>query len=178
MKGRSLTGSSITNCFSDFLLKYEGNYLEIGIFDGYNLCLVAKSIPLKICYGIDPFISDGHIGYEKGTPIPEHEKNCKENMQEVPNTKLFRVTSEEFLKNLTDEMINEMNVSAVYIDGSHHFPDVIIDIELAIKLIGSKPGLIIFDDLHISDVKEGIKWGMEKYPEHLRSISSTHYINI
>ena len=68
-----------------------------------------------------------------------------------------------------------MNVAAVYIDGSHHCEDVIVDIKLAMKLIGTKKGFVVFDDLHIPDVKAAViaanflyngKFQRWNFPEH------------
>ena len=77
MKGRSLTRC---NRVRKILKKYSeipGNYLEIGCYDGVNLCEVAEDNPERICYGLDPFISDGNTGQEFGVELP-NVKECPE----------------------------------------------------------------------------------------------------
>jgi hypothetical protein len=53
---------------------------------------------------------------------------------------------------LTEEHALELNVGAIFIDGSHHYLDVKNDYNLAIKLLGKKHGFICFDDTHCNDV--------------------------
>jgi hypothetical protein len=60
-----------------------------------------------------------------------------------------------------------VNIGAVLIDGSHHYEDVSIDVELSMKLIGKKPGFIIFDDTDVEGVKMAQNEFLEKYEKQI-----------
>ena len=134
------------------------NYLEIGVFDGDSIGGIAKNHPEYKIYGIDPFLEDGytvdHTRVNANEHMPVQQANTYKNIQGLTNVVLFETTSKDFADTLTDKMVNDMNVGWVLIDGSHHYEDVIIDINLAIRLIGHKPGVIIFDDVNIEGVNK------------------------
>jgi hypothetical protein len=140
------------------LQNFPGNYLEIGVFNGDGFARIADAYPNKKCYAIDPFIEDGHTSPSSDVAQGNKLSNQKENFinytQNLSNTSLFEQTSAHFFSNLTDLLIDEMEISIVVIDGSHHYNDVTVDCQLSLKLLGKlKKGIIIFDDLHISDVR-------------------------
>lgn len=68
-----------------------------------------------------------------------------------------------------------MNISAVFIDGSHWLEDVRIDYDLTMRLIGTKKGLVIFDDTHLHDVRVAIDEALAKYPS-LKEIEGPVYL--
>lgn len=148
---------------NEFLQQNGGNYLEIGVYYGETFFEVAKSNPSKKLYGIDPFIADGWTGQHRGTVLSEAEVICNQKLKEFPNAYIFKMTSKNFYSLPLD--IKGFNVSVVYIDGSHWYDDVTLDIDLAIKVIGQKKGLVIFDDLHLHDVRKAITEGLVKYPQ-------------
>jgi hypothetical protein len=86
--------------------------------------------------------------------MPVQQANTYKNIEGLTNVVLFETTSKGFADMLTDEMVTDMDVGWVLIDGSHHYRDVIIDINLAIRLIGHKPGVIIFDDINLPGVNK------------------------
>jgi len=51
------------NKISHRLSKFDGNFLEIGTFNGMGTSNLAKEFPEKQFYVIDPFIEDGNTGY-------------------------------------------------------------------------------------------------------------------
>jgi len=148
---------------NQLLQSVDGNYLEIGVYYGETFFELAKKNPTRKLYGIDPFISDGWTGQHKGTQLSEAEQVCNQKMKEFPNTFIFKATSKQFAGMPAD--IKGFNISTVFIDGSHWYDDVVIDTDLAIKMIGKKPGIIIYDDLHIGGVRDALKQGLEKYPQ-------------
>lgn len=64
-----------------------------------------------------------------------------------------------------------MNVSHVFIDGSHHYDDVVNDCHLAMKLINGKPGCIILDDLQVPDVLKAFNHLLFRYSNSLTSLA-------
>jgi len=138
-------------------LKYaEQNYFEIGVFNGEGFAHVAKNFPNKTCYALDPFIEDGHTKaysqVETGSRMQTQRDNYFRHTSNLSNTVLFETTSKEYLDRLTDQDAADLNVSTVVIDGDHHYENVVIDFNLAIKLIGNKEGVIIVDDTDVADV--------------------------
>ncbi len=144
----------------DFLVgaPFTGNYLEIGVFDGEIISEVAKKYPDKKCYGIDPFIEDGWTtgssNAQKGENITTQRENAFRNCTGLENVHLYEMKSSEFFENLTDEQVNELDVSCIFIDGDHGTEAVQNDVRLAIKLLGKKDGMIICDDWNIPDVSK------------------------
>ncbi|HET8688291.1 MAG TPA: class I SAM-dependent methyltransferase [Methanosarcina sp.] len=155
------------NYFADKFKTSDLNCLEIGIFNGDSIGTLASMFPEKKFYGVDPFIEDGYTSHTSG--VQRHERiltqkeNAYRNIQGKPNATIFEETSGSFAARLTDEMVKELNVGWVLIDGSHHYADVVIDIKLAMRLIGDKKGGIIFDDVCVPEVGKAYAEFLEEY---------------
>ena len=138
----------------------DGNYAEIGIFDGELLAFVASRFPNKMCYGIDPFVEDGNTSWitnvEAGNKITVQEENSKNAISCLLNTHVYKMFSQNFNKHLTPELVEALNITCVFVDGDHRYDAVLNDCELALKLIGKKSGTIIFDDWQIDSVKSAV----------------------
>jgi hypothetical protein len=138
------------------LQNFPGNHLDIGVFDGDGIAELASAYPNKIIYGVDPFIEDGHTvgltGVNKGEDMISQEEKTKNRLLAYQNAFLNVMTSKEFLELITHEQIEIMNINSVFIDGSHWYDDVLIDMQLAVKLIGKNKGIITFDDLNKDEV--------------------------
>lgn len=147
---------------NEFLSSNGGNYLEIGVYYGETFFQVAKANPFKQLYGIDPFIADGWTGQQRGSMLSEAEQVCNEKLKSFPNSLIYKMTSKDFQEKMLGRS-EGMNVSMVFIDGSHWLEDVQVDYDLAMSLIGDKHGLIIFDDLHLHGVREAINEFTSKY---------------
>src|SRR5216117_1597810 len=110
-KGLRILAVDAFQYFIDNLDSLPGNYLEIGVFEGFMLRELALRFPNKMFFGVDPFIEDGYtIGHtastqSKGDLMPEQEQATERNISELPNVKLFKQTSRSFGEELTDEMI-------------------------------------------------------------------------
>lgn len=151
------------------LTEYSGNYFEIGVFNGSGTAILGREYINKIIYAIDPFIEDGHTldvsNVACGDKMLTQKESCLANIKGLDNILLFETTSKEFSDILTSEMIDDMNISWVTIDGSHHYEDVTIDYELAINLINGKPGIIVFDDLAHKGVRQAYDEFVGKYKD-------------
>jgi tetratricopeptide (TPR) repeat protein len=141
--------------FAEYLRVAAGNYLEIGVFEGDSIARLARLYPQKQIFAVDPFIEDGytdwitHVGKDK--PLNSQRSRTLENIAGLENITLFECTSTEFFHNLAAENAQQLNVTAVFIDGNHHEPHVINDVELAMTLIGNNRGIVFFDDIdHIA----------------------------
>lgn len=165
LNGESLaTGVNLTQ----LVKKTKNNFLEIGCYHGYNLAFLSKLYPNKKIYGTDPFISDGHVEGEPGYKLTKQKENLYSNIKNCENVSFYEMSSEEFLKTQINNLAT-MNISAVFIDGAHVLKHILIDIELAFECIKSNSsgtGDIIFHDLHIKDVLEGIEFFKQKCEEN------------
>jgi len=145
------------------------NYLEIGVFNGDSIAALAQGYPNKIIYGIDPFVEDGctthttHV--QQGQPMPTQRANTYQNIQGLNNVVMHEMTTKQFAQQLTDSDIERMQVAWVLIDGSHHLDDVMIDVDLAVRLIGPRVGGIVFDDLNMPDVDCARQYFINRYHE-------------
>jgi len=155
------------------LKNFQGNYLEIGVFNGDSLKQLAEQYTDKLLIGIDPFIEDGNTGHtsnvSRGQHMPVQKQNTLNNLAGLDNVYLYEMTSEEFYERLTDDVNEQLNICGVLIDGSHWYDDVKIDVKLALKVIGNKPGFIIFDDLHMEEVRRPYLEFCEEHKNIIRS---------
>lgn len=146
-----ILSAHVYDCTKHDFGKFTGNYLEIGIYNGVGTAEIAHVFPDRKIYAIDPFIEDGYtidssrIG--TGGKMTTQKDAAVANLLKYDNATLFEMTSKEFATHLMASDIIEYNVSWVVIDGSHHYEDVVVDAELARRLIDRKQGVIIFDDL-------------------------------
>jgi hypothetical protein len=163
------------NCYEKHFNEFEGNYLEIGVYQAELLCKLAKNYPDRQFYGIDPFIEDGftepHSKVQKGNPLITQKSAAYENLKKVPNTKLFEMTSKEFVEKHTDN-ISDLNISFVVIDGSHYYEDIIIDYNLAMNCIGEKKGIILWDDFQITYVQSAFDKFTKEYSNRIEKIET------
>lgn len=155
------------NYFRTALQMSEYNYLEIGVFNGDSIAELGRAYPNKIIHGVDPFIEDGCTTHASGVnrfgALTNQRNSTHNNIAGLSNVKLFEETSASFANRLTDEMVKELNVGWVLIDGSHHYEDVVIDIKLAMRLIGNKKGGIVFDDVCVPDVGKAYQEFLDTY---------------
>jgi len=155
------------NFLHQVLATSDLNYLEIGVFNGDGIAGLAKAYPEKQMYGIDPFIEDGytmaHTGVARGEVATDQKTNTMDNIRNVTNIALSNLTSVQFSEWLTDTFVERMNIGWVLIDGSHHYEDVANDITMAMRLIGSKSGGIVFDDVGLASVGKAYQEFLVKY---------------
>jgi SAM-dependent methyltransferase len=118
----------------------DTKYLEIGSFEGRSSVFVGKYFKNLISIdAVDTFFgSDEHpsmkINFEKVF------SNFKNNTAFL-NKKIFihKMKSEDFFKN------NKKKFNIIYIDGSHHYNDVLKDLESSYKIL-DPDGIILCDD--------------------------------
>jgi hypothetical protein len=153
----NILSSSVYSYVNSRLGEVIGNYFEIGVFNGTGLAQVAQGFPLIKCYAVDPFIEDGHTvassGVGVGQEMPNQLENCLKNIEDLDNVILHQTTSTAFFKNLTPEQISEMNIGMAVIDGDHHYPHVVNDLQLCLALLENRSGYIVVDDTDVPDVK-------------------------
>lgn len=151
--------------FSEHLSEIEGNYLEIGVFEGVMLRELASKFPDKMFYGIDPFIEDGYTtdhngGVPKGGVTHEQKRLAHENCDGVFNIQLLEQTSRSFFLERHDGDLLKMNVSSVLIDGDHSYEEARNDIVNSMRF---NPKVIFIDDLGLPDVKRAAdEFGLEE----------------
>lgn len=167
-------GEHLYDYISEHLGKYPGNYFEIGVFNGDGFARIASKYNHKLCYAIDPFIEDGHTSgtsfIERGNSLNTQKESFLNLTKELKNITHYETTSVEFCSNLTDSQIDALNVSVILIDGSHHYTDVVNDYQLSIKLLQKqKHGIIIFDDLHVSDVRKAYTEFTDIYAKNIKN---------
>jgi Methyltransferase domain len=157
------------NFFRQSLHEFNGNHVEIGIFKGDGIRSIADCFPEKMMYGIDPFIEDGHTcditKVVKGGNMDNVKTEAMSYIDGRENIHLFEMTSADFADMLTDENIQQLDVTSVLIDGSHWYNDVVIDGDLAVRLIADKKGVIVFDDTEQPGVGQALEEFKVKYKD-------------
>lgn len=156
---------------NQYLKSNKNNYLEIGVFNGVGLAKIAKSNPDLHCEAVDPFIEDGYTmansNTEVGGKMSAQYNSALEAIGELENVNLNVMTSHEYFDSLTEEKIISLNIGTVLIDGNHHYEFVVNDYKLAMAVIGSKAGLIVFDDINVSGVQQAFDEFCVEYADRI-----------
>ncbi len=165
-------GNHLYQYICNDLKDYQGNYLEIGVFDGDGFVRVATEYKDKKCYAVDPFIEDGYTSLtsaqKRGNKLDSQKQSFLNCTQNLSNIEHFEMTSVDFFNNFTEQKAIEMNVSFVLIDGSHHYDDVVNDYKLSVELIKkTRQGIIVFDDLAIEGVKKAFDQFEQEYKNYI-----------
>jgi hypothetical protein len=153
------------NSITSHLEEYGGDYLEIGCYYGYLITKLAINFPDRTMIGIDPFISDGWTKETIGSRLSDIERVFIKNINGNSNIKHFRGTSREFYDLGNFECLQ--NVTCIYIDGSHHYADIVVDVDILEKIKNDRIKKVFFDDLHIKDVNLAIQYFKDKYRDRL-----------
>lgn len=144
-----------------------GDYLEIGCYNGVLISKLAIKFPDKQMFAIDPFIADGWTGEERGSHLNEVERIFLQNITGLDNIKHFKGTTKQFCDE--GKFDHLQNVVCVFIDGSHHYEDIIVDVDLLDRIINNHVKQVVFDDLHIRDVNKAIQYFKDKYGDRVLS---------
>lgn len=175
---RILAGHAL-QFFDRHLEDAPGNYLEIGVFEGYMLRFLATEYPSKKFFGIDPFIEDGnttgHNGVPFGQPTPAQRLAAHDNLDGLSNVTLFEQTSVSFAAETDDATLESMNIGSVFVDGSHHYPDVINDLELALRAL-SNGGVIFVDDLSMPDVEWALADFLCSHCDRVKDVNALFHV--
>ena len=167
-----ILSGSVYSYANGALPNVDGNYLEIGVFNGIGFAELGKNNSDKKCYAIDPFIEDGHTvvssGMQTGAYLSNQKQSFLEHTKDLTNTVLYEMTSKQFADQLTDEQCKEMNVSLITIDGDHHYENVVIDFGIAIRLLGKREGRIIVDDTDVPGVMQAYDEFKEQYSTRIK----------
>lgn len=162
--------------FREHLDEFPGNYLEIGVFEGVMLRELATTFPNKMFYGIDPFIEDGHTtghngGYPRGETTVNQMRLAHENVDNLPNVKLFQQTSRSFFDEKGGVELWDMDVSFVFIDGDHSYEEARNDLFNSVRLL-PRGGVMVVDDDELPSVKQAIG---ELILAHHNRLASFHF---
>jgi len=164
--------------FSTNINQNTHNYLEIGVFNGDSIAGIAQQFPDKSIFAIDPFIEDGNTMHtsnvQSGELMPTQRANTHTNINGLKNIALFEMTSKDFNDILTDEMIADMDVGWILIDGSHHYEDVILDAHMSMRIIGDRKGVIIFDDIGLPGVNQAYVEWKETYKDRIKNTADLY----
>ncbi len=151
------------------LQNVDGNYLEIGVYEGDALRFLARQFPLKTFYGVDPFISDpdtiGHHGVPVGERLELQRVIAHENFFGIENIIFFEQTSASFAADMTDAELEAMNISIIYVDGRHTYSDTLNDLILGARCL--KHGGLIYVDDHTIETVEAMNKFRSDYKDRI-----------
>lgn len=161
---RKTLATKFYNNILNHLAKVEGNFFEIGTFNGYGAARIAERFPDKKIYVVDPFIEDGHTGYTVNSALTSQRRNALNNLKDHDNVVLFEMRSDIFKEKWIEEV---ENIIVVFIDGSHHYDDVKNDLEVASQILNIG-GQIFVDDYQIPDVRKACLEFLDSYDNYDR----------
>jgi len=116
-----------------------GKVLEVGCYEGKGTNLIYKHFSPSAYYCIDPWDSK----YEDvGFSFKEQYEHFKHNTKNLSIIEL-RGTSDDMFKTLSDTV--DIKFNFIYIDGDHHYEQVLRDLENATKFL-TIGGICLVDD--------------------------------
>lgn len=174
-KQGDVLGGGWCNQIIEWLKSNPGDYLEIGCYYGVFFSQVAELIKEQgIAYGIDPHIADGWTGQPAGTILSDIKTKFLYNIEGLANVVFWSKTTKQSFE---DKNYNKIaNLSCVLVDGSHHYDDLITDIDFLLSVKQNRDILVYFDDLHIPDVIRGIQYFSDKLITKIEQINSNSFI--
>lgn len=127
------------------------NILEIGTHDAKNAFLLTKLFPNALIDTMD--LKDNDEIFNK--TYSRNDKKFKENFIQERNKLLQKSKNIKFIQKNSLSLIseNQKKYNLIWIDGSHSYPVVTIDIINALKLIDDD-GIILCDDIFTYTVRE------------------------
>lgn len=124
------------------------NCLEIGSYEGQSTLGILSLFPKSNITCIDTWKGEEQGYDEDYTPIKQRFEN---NIASVKHkVTILETTSADGLVNL---LYHKKQFDLVYIDGSHHSADVMVDAVLSFRLL-KVGGIIVFDDYGWNTYKE------------------------
>lgn len=177
-----LKGYALSNSFHqpviEYLCTHPGSYLEIGMYYGHFFTRVCNLFPDRPFYGVDPFISDGCTRDPQGTVMDDIEEIARYNVSQTKNGSIYKGTTKEFLEREDAKEILK-TVSCVLIDGSHHYEDIVYDLNLVQTIENDYEKLVLFDDITAPDVERAIQDMAQRLSGRItRTINHPHYVGI
>ena len=154
------------------------NYLEIGVFNGDAVYELAGRFPDTVFHGIDPFIEDGYTthatGQAQGHTITVQQQQARTYFEKRSNAYLHEMTSQQFDQDYSDSVLAQFDIGFVLIDGDHHREPAALDGELAMRLIGSGPGIVVWDDCNLTEVSQARDQWLERYQHRVTGVQDTY----
>lgn len=156
------------------LPQLKRNYLEIGVFAGDAVYELAGRFPAITFHGVDPFIEDGYTthttNHAAGNTITVQQQQARTYFAARPNAHLHEMTSAEFDHDYSDQVLDQLAVGFVLIDGDHHYEPASLDGDLAMRLIGNHTGVVVWDDCNLAEVAQARDEWIVKYSARISQV--------
>ena len=152
--------------FYNYLKKLKNNfkYLEIGSFEGNSAIFIAKKFKDCKIYCVDTWI--GHEQYYIDKNFNEIEKNFDFNIKNYSNIVKIKNKSDTFFSENKD-----LKFDVIYIDGDHHYDQVLLDCQNAWKLL-KRDGIFICDDYiwsYFDDIKKNPCYAINMFLKEIKN---------
>jgi predicted O-methyltransferase YrrM len=130
-------------------------YLEIGSFEGGSLALIHTLLRGEMrATAIDPF---SHYPELAATDWISTEARFDANTEKIGAAGAVRKLRGRSIDHLPRLIDAGEKFDLIFIDGSHHMLDVMVDAALAWRLL-ARPGLMIFDDYWFDEIHGGERY--------------------
>lgn len=171
-KRGSRLGSGFNKPILSWLSDHPGDYLEIGCYWGVFFSEVAEYNPQHTAYAIDPHIADGHTGEKRGSNLSHIKEDFLHNISGLDNVVFWDTTTKKCLE--LKKYNDIKNLSCVLIDGSHHYRDIVVDVDFVANIKHTQEVMVVFDDLHILDVAKSIDYFIKTIGERVSNRIDGH----
>lgn len=152
------TAEAIMNCVG-LMDKNKYCYLEIGIYQGCNLSLVASSNPEVECFGVDNFSQK----FQEDELTTLTTEQCCQNKIDFFRLNKTKVIKDDFRNFLSSKRLDKQ-VGVYFFDGPHEFEDQVDGIEMALPYLADE-AIVFIDDLRSENVQKSYSFLVEKYKE-------------
>ena len=152
--------------FYNYLKKLKDNfkYLEIGSFEGNSAIFIAKKFKDSKIYCVDTWM--GHEQYYIDKNFNEIEKNFDFNIKNFSNIVKIKNKSDIFFSENKD-----LKFDVIYIDGDHHYDQVLLDCQNAWTLL-KRDGIFICDDYiwsYFDDIKKNPCYAINTFLKEIKN---------
>lgn len=130
---------------SHFQFRQGLRYLEIGVCEGQSMAWVLQHLEPKSAVGIDAWVAPRE---EQEEAFVQYKRRAIENLNPwISDGTLL------MLEGRSQEQLAALNkqrptFDLIYVDGDHHAPEAMLDMQLAFQMLRRKSGWMIVDDLH------------------------------
>lgn len=155
-----LTGPATAEAISHCVKLMDKNlcYLEVGIYQGCNLSLVAHHNPEIECVGVDNFSQ----AFKENELTQLTTEECVQNKVDFFRLKNTTIIKDDFRSFLSKP--GDKKVGVYFFDGPHEFQDQVDGIELALSHLADE-AIVFIDDLRSENVQKSYSFLVEKHPE-------------
>jgi len=132
----------ILSYFERILRESSGNYFEVGADDGAMVSVLSEYFPEKTLISLDNHVENFETIFSR--------------VSEKTNLLFYAMSPKDYNQTLTDKIADSYNIVIVYINSGIDYQDYAESVKLAVRLLGTAAGYVVFNHSHDSEMQMAI----------------------